>query len=802
MNAVTDNPYRILGLLANCTERELVRQVTKISLYVDIGKSVESENDFGFLGELTRTAESVKSAAAKLEQPSKKLLWSLFWFINATHIDDTAFGHLRSGNPQKAVEIWSLAIKDKTITPKNYSSALNLSTLQIGFATRRQRFDLELFKGGVRLKGRFLESEAFASFVDLAVGHNAPASRERASNEMADELLHIVKPFLDKPNGLSTKQFMAAFSSFPPDANTYLSSKFTRGPVSRIETAVEETKTSRIEDPANADSYGFELYESTQGDLSTLVSVIGSGSVQYQILVNRVAQEILQCSIDYFNEHVEDYDLESEDPGLGAMGLIEVARLLEPTGEVKHRLDENAPTIEAWVSGADERRSHLKVRNDIDAITSELGKFQDMPDSPATALAFLQDCIPRLARIAAELGENDELYCRIRDAVAGNALGMTIAAVNQVQELDNSMVYEPMTVKIDRIRQALRGAWDVVGLLGQMDLGQELERKIFANRRVLVGLMNQFNVPTVSPRLKSSNQIPSRQTTNQSLGGVDPPTRDWSQALIDYFLARPLVSLAGIVIVMSIIIGIFASIEGKRSNSRSNTNANVAISPPGMAYIPGKTFIMGRSLSRNPAEAPSHPVSVKPFFIDIHETTNEEYSKFVAEKRYRAPSTWVRGTFPAGQAKFPVVGVNYQDAEAYARWKGKRLPTEEEWELAARAEDQRLFPWGNEWKIGLANADSVTKGLVAVGQYQGKSPYGLFDMIGNAWEWTSSDFKPYPGGTIPKEYGGKRDLKSIRGGSYSTPKNFATSTYRIGWPATGADNYDATGIRCAMDAPQ
>lgn len=801
MNAVIDNPFRILGLLANCSERELVRQVSTISRYADIGKSVESENDFGFIGELTRTTESVKAAAAKLEQPAKKLHWSLFWFINATHFDDTAFGHLRTGNPQKAAEIWSLVIKDKTITKNNYSSALNLSTLQIGLATGRQRFDLELFKGGVRLKGRFLESEAFTSFVELAVGHNAPASRERASNEMADELLHIVKPFLDKPNGLSTKQFMSAFSSFPADTNTYLSSKFTRGPVSRIETAVEETKTSRVEDPANADSYGFELYENTQGDLSTLVSVIGSGSVQYQILVNRVAQEILQCSIDYFNEHVEDYDLESEDPGPAAMGLMELARLLEPTGEVKHRLDENAPTIEKWVSGTDNRQAHLKCRDDIDWITSNLAEFQDLPDNPRAAKSLILNCTPRLARIKAALGENNELYLRIRDAVTGNALGMTITAVNQAQEGDQSRIYETPSHTVERIRSVLSEAWTVMCLLGEMALSNELARKHFANRRILVELMREFGVPTISPRLETKKDISLGQVGRSVSVTSKKSSPDISQKIIDFVLARPGGVALGALIALAIVIGMF-NVLGRLGVS-SDSNANVANSaPPGMAFVPGKTHMMGRSLSGHPAEEPSHWVTVKSFYIDIYETTNADYLKFVTEMRYRRPSSWAGGVFPAEQANFPVVGVNYQDAVAYARWKGKRLPTEEEWELAARAEDQRIYPWGSAWTPGYANADSIEKSVASVGTHQGKSPYGLFDMIGNAWEWTSSDFKPYPGGTLPKAFLGKKDLKTIRGGSFSTPRLYATSTSRIGWPATGADNYDATGIRCAMDAPQ
>jgi formylglycine-generating enzyme required for sulfatase activity len=220
-----------------------------------------------------------------------------------------------------------------------------------------------------------------------------------------------------------------------------------------------------------------------------------------------------------------------------------------------------------------------------------------------------------------------------------------------------------------------------------------------------------------------------------------------------------------------------------------------------MVFIAGTTFSMGSITSRFDVERPRYTAKLDSFYIDVYETTNQEYLTFIKATGRKPPKNWKDGTFAVGETNYPVVGVSYEDAEAYARWKGKRLPTEEEWEWAARGSSGGVYPWGGGWDTRYSNADSVRPHPLAVGSSSGKSPFGLYDMSGNAWEWTSSDFKPYPGGTLPKEYIGKSNLKTMRGGSFSTPREMATTTYRIGWPATGAGNYDQAGFRLAMDAP-
>jgi len=244
-----------------------------------------------------------------------------------------------------------------------------------------------------------------------------------------------------------------------------------------------------------------------------------------------------------------------------------------------------------------------------------------------------------------------------------------------------------------------------------------------------------------------------------------------------------------------------ASTSQRTGTSVHLTNSNAVSKetkqprPAGMVLVDGEKFLMG-SNDGDADSKPMHMVAVKSFLLDMYEVTREEYKKFV-DNGHTAPKSWVNGTYPLGTGKRPVTGISWEEAAAFAEWAGKRLPTEQEWEFAARGKGAFLYPWGNTWKPGCANADeegAARKGLADVGGHDCASPFGVKDLIGNAWEWTASDWIPYPGGRLANPTAGGE--KVIRGGSWESPRNYATSVYRSGYKGPG----DQTGFRCAKDA--
>jgi formylglycine-generating enzyme required for sulfatase activity/predicted Ser/Thr protein kinase len=231
-----------------------------------------------------------------------------------------------------------------------------------------------------------------------------------------------------------------------------------------------------------------------------------------------------------------------------------------------------------------------------------------------------------------------------------------------------------------------------------------------------------------------------------------------------------------------------AAASARAGEMQKKYNEALAGKYPDMAFIPGGDYVLG---SDDKADGnPPHKAFLKPFFIDKNEVTNEEYAKFVNAAGYAAPKHWKGGEIPAGEEKFPVSNVACADAEAYAKWAGKRLPAADEWETAAgydlKENKLRRFPWGNDYAAGKANVN--TQGPQPVGSFpNGVGPFGCLDMAGNVWEWTSTD---------PEMLGKNRVAK---GGSYYD-KGLAgiAVPFVYALPANSTKKY--VGFRCARDA--
>lgn len=199
-----------------------------------------------------------------------------------------------------------------------------------------------------------------------------------------------------------------------------------------------------------------------------------------------------------------------------------------------------------------------------------------------------------------------------------------------------------------------------------------------------------------------------------------------------------------------------------------------------MIYVPAGDFLFGSQ---------KQTVSLDAFWIDRTPVTNAEYSRFVAATGRAAPRHWQGSTPPAELAAHPVVWVTWHDAQAYADWAGLQLPSEQQWERAARGVDGRSYPWGDVWFADRCNsAETGSRGTLPVGHFSpaGDTPVGCVDMAGNVWEWTAS------------WYDESQARRAVRGGAWNSNRRQANATARRQYDPTLA--HDHYGFRLAAPA--
>ena len=294
MKLIQDNPYRIAGILANSSEKELQKQKSKITKYASIGKQIDSELDFPFLGNIDRSESSISKAFSGIEQNQDKVSHSLFWFLNANKFDEIAINHLISGDTDKAIEQWEKVTNGKEVNTKNFSCFNNIGTLKLLSDSERE------IKEGLEAKIKLIESLSFADFVQVVADQTYTLDKQKQIEKFVDDFLKQIK---DK---FSSSEIINLFSNCNGTTHKYLTHKFTEEPLHKIENQIEACKKKRKNNKGNAYEFGLKLYKNTKDDLALLKSILSASDLKYKALADQLANEIMQCGIDYFNESQEN----------------------------------------------------------------------------------------------------------------------------------------------------------------------------------------------------------------------------------------------------------------------------------------------------------------------------------------------------------------------------------------------------------------------------------------------------------------------------------------------------------------
>lgn len=474
MDLIHQNPFRILDLPIDASEREIRKKTKEIETYLSIGKTPKLTSDLPFLHPLQRTPEIIQQAAASIHLPENRLFNSLFWFWLNDSVDELAFDLLKDGKTNRAAELWSKQLTAHKINNKNYSHIRNLAILNLSMSYNNDGIRHDTFAKGFDYAGYIFAKEYFTKYAKIVVGENYSLDINNISKSHITSIFKYVDPFLEKD--IAIKELWMCSGSYPQAAREHFYDYYSRKPLINIEKCIEETKSKREANPSDSAKNGLNLLKRTEQDLRRLRQVCSyqqeeygnntyqldldllddianpsaSESVQFQIIADMLADELLQCSIDYYNIYRDDESSEN-DPGDEALALASHASDIAVGNKVRQRIEANLPVIKEWVADKPLREKRKKVKPAIDYITNQLDSLPDIETISENNVGQLfvhaqrltDNCKYRLFEIQKLLGKNDDLYLDISNSVAGAGLALCIEYVNK--KGDYSSVVSIMT---------------------------------------------------------------------------------------------------------------------------------------------------------------------------------------------------------------------------------------------------------------------------------------------------------------------------------------------------------------------
>ena len=310
MKIINNNPYRLLGVYSTSPQKEVVANQGKMKAFLKVGRPVTFPLDLnGLLPDVLRTEQSVADAISKLTLPTEQLRYAQFWFSKCNQLDEIACGKLTNGDIDGAVEIW-----------KKKATASSLQNLLVCALIRNQL-------GNAISYAQTLYSSYSNEFVKMVLGENALAT----SDNLAHDFLNVIC------EEFSPNQFLGYITN--SEWKEYVGSKSTKPIIDKLSSAIDACKSSRGKGPTARLNAGTKLMNSTKADLAQLKQFVPTGDLQYQMIADKLGLEILQCSIDYYN------DSEAADAAHKAMVLQRYAQFVVVGKIAKDRCKENVDIL-------------------------------------------------------------------------------------------------------------------------------------------------------------------------------------------------------------------------------------------------------------------------------------------------------------------------------------------------------------------------------------------------------------------------------------------------------------------------
>lgn len=409
MLAVENNPFRVIGVLANAKEKDIHRQKVKISKFLSVGKSVNSEYDFDFFSPLERTEKSVKDAFSSIDQRQDKLEHALFWLVNCNQFDEIALTHLADSNQEKAMSTWRRVLEGREIISKMTSSLNNYSTLQLCSSSENQ------FSSGIANKLKLIQSHVFPAFVTAVTDDSFVVDSHKQSQNFIKRIIQ-----LQLKNKKTESEIVNSFSHCDRWVKDFVAQHFCESLIFEIERIVESTEKQRKQNIQRSYTLGVNLKNNTIHKITKVSDLLGSNNIKLKTVSDAIAQEIIRCDIAHFNAAKVSSKLFDQ-----SLELLGYAKLFATSEKTKREVQSNTNDML-------NRKEQHRVEKYYGEIFEEIENFKQRYASVENTQAFINTCMPRLNAYLSEQGRTDD-FIKLSSFVVTVALNALIEKVNGVQ---------------------------------------------------------------------------------------------------------------------------------------------------------------------------------------------------------------------------------------------------------------------------------------------------------------------------------------------------------------------------------
>lgn len=498
MKQVKQNPYRLLGIYANATTKERLANQSRLQAFLKVGKSVSFPLDLtSYLGEVERSEAVITTASANLTLPQDQIRYAQFWFVRDTPIDTIAFNHLESGDLVKAVEIW-----EQRETPSSLQNLIICNLIREEYA--------EALSYAERLYG---DREAVSHFVALIIGDEAGIESDHIGFDLLDALCEE----------LGGSRLLPLVSS--PAWQEHLKDHTVAPLISAIQEAIEVAQKERKANNSRGASAGNTLYKKSKSPLAKLKELLSTSDTQYQLIADKLGLEILQCSIDYYNDADDDIEAARETARLARYASSIVVGKL-----AKDRCQENLQTIERII----ESLPPDEVAVEVMAILDYLQEFNSHPSKIDVAVTLLDNTRPHFQAIKKKLGATNKFYLKLSTKVIDSALHDIIEEVNFEQEWLKTLAEQSNLSLhsafgsniIADLKNIMTRAWRATLLMDSFDMEEEFKHERYSpNRSTLKDICQQLHINTnilTPPRVTSTTSQRTTSSTPQRTTSSTP----------------------------------------------------------------------------------------------------------------------------------------------------------------------------------------------------------------------------------------------------------------------------------------